>query len=166
MTSSPSAARSQSAVSPRLTPREISLLTHSVTLTLTQAKKNTYTGTQWHTHTLTLYAEGNYDESIIWYKTEGKKGIAWWNKRKDYSSASGLSLSLSLHGLNRALSHSSQMTSAVSSHQREEIWFRLPGFVSANSWNRAEIELKWRSRNSKSCFKAISLLLCNYCTKY
>lgn len=61
-----------------------------------------------------------------------------------------ISLSLSLHGFNRALSLSSTM-----SFQREGIWLRSP-----------EKELKWRSRNTKLCFKAIDIALCNYCTKY
>lgn len=139
---------------------EISLLTHSVTLTLTwwmeyheevalvycmrthahrrthKLKKDARTGTHKQTHRQAhypLYKEGNYDETIIWYKTGGRGDLhgkwtgAWWNKREDYSCAFSvlLSSSLCLRGFNKALSHFSPMTGAVSSFQREGIWFSL-----------------------------------------
>lgn len=124
---------------------KIPLLTHSVSIALTWSmkyhkvallyymKRNTLTHTctqtkeDTQTETLAqLLREGNYDETIIWYKTEGKMEYAWkmnWCSIKQekglflcHLSSSARSLLISLYSwteLHRALSHSSPMTSLV-----------------------------------------------------
>lgn len=113
----------------------------------------------WQNYNLILNRgiEGFYMENELTHGETRERIIL----QNSFSPASVLSLSLSLHGFNRALSHTLPLTNAVSSFHWELsgiAWFCLS--------RQPKFKLKWRSWDTELCFEATGLVLCNCRTKY